>query len=134
VRIPLAIAVAASLTVVAAAQDTADKKPNIAITGCLMSQGYATFIVDNARIDATGDKAASAVAGAATGARPSGEPAKWQLEEPGNIRTHVGEKVQVLGVTDWKMGDPVPTEGSGPPAPTPHITVTTVKFIAPNCS
>ena len=28
-----------------------DKKPNIAVSGCLMRQGYATFIVAEARLD-----------------------------------------------------------------------------------
>jgi hypothetical protein len=116
-----------------AAWAQSEKRPNIALNGCLLSQGYATFIVDNARVDATGDQAATAAPkSASAGARPANEPAKWVLDEPGNIRSHVGEQVQVIGVTDWKRDDPVPTASSA--APTPHVTVITVKFLSPSCS
>ena len=113
---------------------SADKKPNISVTGCLVAQGYATFIVEDARIDAVGDGAAAANPASKTNEAKKGEPQKWVLDGAGNVRTHVGERVQVVGVTDWKAGDPVPVEGPGPAAPTPHITVTSVKFLAPSCS
>jgi hypothetical protein len=115
----------------AAAWAQGEKKPNISVSGCLLSQGYATFIVDDARVDAIGDGAATAApqGGSAT-ARPVNEPAKWVLDEPGNIRSHTGERVQVVGVTDWRRDDPAPT---GPDAPTPHVTVITVKTLSPSC-
>jgi hypothetical protein len=109
-----------------------EKKPNIAITGCLLSQGYATFVVDGARVDATGDQAATAPPNSKPAeARGPNEPAKWVLDEPGNIRSHVGEQVQVIGVSDWRRDDPSPATGPG--APTPHVTVITVKFLSPSC-
>ena len=115
----------------AAAWAQTEKKPNIALSGCLLSQGYATFILDNARVDATGDQAATASPkNPSAGARPANEPAKWVLDEPGNIRSHIGERVQVIGVTDWSREDPTPTS---PAAPTPHVTVIAVKTLSPSC-
>jgi len=129
------IALVISLTMACAAAvwaQSGEKKPNIAMTGCLLSQGYATFLLDNARVDATGDQAATAAPRkASVGARAANEPAKWILDEPGNIRSHVGEQIQVIGVTDWKRDDPAPT--SGPATPAPHVTVITVKYLSPSC-
>ena len=116
----------------AAASAQTEKKPNIALSGCLLSQGYATFILDNARVDATGDQAATASPKSpSAGARPANEPAKWMLDEPGNIRSHTGESVQVVGVTDWRRDDPTPWS---PATPTPHVTVVIVKTLSPSCS
>ena len=136
VKIVLMVSMATAMTLLVGSSSTwaqgSEKKPNIAITGCLLTQGYATFIVDSARVDATGDRAAAAVPkSASAGARPANEPAKWLLDEPGNIRSHVGAQVQVLGVTDWKRDDPAPT---GPAAPTPHVTVIAVKTLSQSCS
>ena len=128
-RIALIVSMVMACTAAAWAQT--EKKPNIALSGCLLSQGYATFILDNARVDATGDRAATAApTSPSAGARPANEPAKWVLDEPGNIRSHTGERVQVIGLTDWKRNDPAPT---GPAAPTPHVTVIAVKTLSPSC-
>jgi hypothetical protein len=125
--------VSMAMACTAAAWAQSEKKPNIAMNGCLLSQGYATFILDNARVDATGDRAATAApTSPSAGARPANEPATWVLDEPGNIRSHIGEKVQVIGVTDWKRDDPAPT--TSPAAPTPHVTVIAVKTLSPSCS
>ena len=127
----IAFMVSVPVACTAAAWAQTEKKPNIALNGCLLSQGYATFILDNARVDATGDRAATAApTSPSAGARPANEPAKWVLDEPGNIRSHTGEKVQVIGLTDWKPDDPAPT---GPAAPTPHVTVIAVKTLSPSC-
>ena len=132
VRIALVVSMATACAVAAWAQ-SGEKKPNIAITGCLLSQGYATFMLDSARVDATGDRAAAAApTGKSARGRPANEPAKWVLDEPGNIRSHLGEQVQVLGVTDWKRNDAAPT--NDPAAPTPHVTVITIKYLSPSCS
>ena len=128
-RIALMVSMVLACTPAAWAQT--EKKPNIALSGCLLSQGYATFILDNARVDATGDRAATAApTSPSAGARPANEPAKWVLDEPGNIRSHTGERVQVIGLTDWKRDDPAP---AGPAAPTPHVTVIAVKTLSPSC-
>jgi len=130
VRVALLAATAVACAV-AAVWAQGEKKPNIAVTGCLLSQGYATFILDSARVDGTGEQAAAAAPKSALAPRPANEPVKWVLDEPGNIRSHVGEEVQVIGITDWKRDDPAPT--TSPAAPTPHVTVITVKYVSPSC-
>jgi hypothetical protein len=115
------------------AQESTTKRANIALSGCLLSQGYATFVIENARIDAVGEQAASAAPAASNTARQPGEPAKWVLDQPGNIRSYIGEKVQVVGNTEWKRGDAASGEHQGEPVPTPHVTVIGVKVLAPSC-
>ena len=130
-RIALVVSVAIVSTTAVWAQ-SGDQKANISITGCLLSQGYATFVLDDARIDATGDHAAASAPTRSSGPRLANEPVKWVLDEAGNVRAHVGEQVQVIGVTDWKRDDPAPTD-RGTAAPTPHVTVITIKYISASC-
>ena len=112
-----------------------DKKPNIAVSGCLMRQGYATFIVADARLDATGEKAATAAPNTDQPSALSRTPAKWVLENAGVIGQHVGERVQVVGASDWVTNKSAPelSEPDGPPPELPHIDVLTVKVLAPKC-
>jgi len=112
-----------------------DKKPNIAVSGCLMRQGYATLVVADAHVDAIGDKAASASASTETPADASKTPPKWVLENAGVVSQHVGEKVQVVGASDWvtNRGAVEASEPGGPPPELPHIDVLTLKVLAPKC-
>src|SRR5688572_16477953 len=52
--------IGSGITGSAAPQGDAAKKANVAISGCLLRQGYATLIVDEARVDGKGDAAATA--------------------------------------------------------------------------
>ncbi len=127
---------AASAVAVVGAQEPA-KKPNVAISGCLLRQGYATLIVDNARVDGKGDAAAAAQPTAATPGGPLTAPPCWILDNAGPHTSHVGERVQLLGVSDWvaNPGDyPIPTDEPGPAPPAPHIEVISLKVLAPMCS
>jgi len=112
-----------------------DKKPNIAVSGCLMRQGYATFIVADARLDATGEKAATAVPSTDQPSEASKTPPKWVLDNAGVVGQHVGERVQVVGASDWvtNKSAPAASEPGGPPPELPHIDVLTVKVLAPKC-
>jgi len=112
-----------------------DKKPNIAVSGCLMRQGYATFIVADARLDATGEKAATAAPSPDRPLEVSQTPPKWVLDNAGVIGQHVGERVQVVGASDWvtDKSAPAASEPGGPPPELPHIDVLTVKVLAPKC-
>ena len=112
-----------------------DKKPNIAVSGCLMRQGYATFIVADARLDATGEKAATAAPSTDRPSEVSQTPPKWVLDNAGVIGQHVGERVQVVGASDWVTNPSAPaaSEPGGPPPELPHIDVLSVKVLAPKC-
>src|SRR3989441_12987443 len=132
------LAVAHVVAVSGASQSGAspgDKKPNIAVSGCLMRQGYATFIVADARLDATGEKAATAAPSPDRPSEVSQTPPKWVLDNAGVIGQHVGERVQVVGASDWvtDKSAPAASEPGGPPPELPHIYVLTVKVLAPKC-
>src|SRR5262245_53417372 len=112
------------------------KKANIAVSGCLMRQGYATFMVADAHVDGIGDAAASAAPGTDKPATPT--PPRFVLDNAASVGSHVGEKVQVLGFSDWvnerDTAPPPALEPNGPPAPMPHIDLQTLKMIASSCS
>jgi hypothetical protein len=121
----------------AAPQGDAAKKANVAISGCLLRQGYATLIVDEARVDGKGDAAATAQPTAAKPGAPLTAPPRWVLDNAGPHSSHVGERVQLLGVSDWVTNPedyPIPTGEPGPPPPAPHIEVISLKVLAPMCS
>jgi len=134
-------AVLAAVHVVAASgasqsgTSASDKKPNIAVSGCLMRQGYATLIVADARLDATGEKAATAAPSPDRSSEGSQVPPKWVLDNAGVVGQHVGERVQVVGASDWvtDKSAPAASEPGGPPPELPHIDVLTVKVLAPTC-
>ena len=120
-----------------APQGDAAKKSNVAISGCLLRQGYATLIVDEARVDGKGDAAATAQPTAAKPGAPLTAPPRWVLDNAGPHTSHVGERVQLLGVSDWVTNPddyPIPTGEPGPPPPAPHIEVISLKVLAPMCS
>lgn len=115
-----------------------DLKPNIAISGCLMRQGYATFIVADAQVDAIGDEAERSAP--SSGKRPddSKTPPRWVLDNAGVVGQHVGEKVQVTGISEWvtrpNSADETSKEATGPGPSIPHIDVKAVKVLAKTCS
>jgi hypothetical protein len=121
----------------AAPQGDAAKKANVAISGCLLRQGYATLIVDEALVDGKGDAAATAQPTAPKPGAPLTAPPRWVLDNAGPHTSHVGERVQLVGVSDWATnpGDyPIPTGEPGPAPPAPHIEVISLKVLAPACS
>jgi len=131
------VVVASGIAVFATPQADAAKKANVAISGCLLRQGYATLIVDEARVDGKGDAAATAQPIVATPGEPLTVPPRWVLDNAGPHTSHVGERVQLLGVSDWvtNPGDyPLPTGEPGPAPPAPHIEVISLKVLAPMCS
>ena len=110
-------------------------KPNIALSGCLMRQGYGTLAIADARLDGFGDNAENAKPGASNGSSVKVKaPPRWILDEPGAISQHVGEKVQVTGRTDWSpkkedaAGDDIGVRD------VPHVTVHSTIVLANTCS
>src|SRR5262245_5477667 len=96
-------------------QDTRE----LTISGCLLSNGYAGYQVEDAGLDAVDGKRAD-------GKLKAAAPTKWILDGGGNLRRRVGEKVQVVGKSEWR--------GSADDAPgTPHIEVTSVTTVAASC-
>ena len=97
---------------------TAQSPRELTISGCLLSNGYAGFQVEEAVLDTVDGKPPDDKTKAAA-------PAKWILDGGGNLRRRVGEKVQVAGKSEWRP--------DGEPG-TPHLEVTSVTTLAPKCS
>ena len=118
----LALPVLAVLYVVAGLQTRLDAQGTreFTVSGCLLSNGYAGYQIEDAVIDAIDGKAAGEKARA-------GAPAKWILDGGGNLRRRVGEKVQVVGTSDWRAD--ATDEAPG----TPHLEVTSVTTLASSC-
>ena len=112
----VAVLAAISLATLAA---QGDGKRELVVTGCLLSNGYAGFQVDDAKVDSIdGKTVADDVAAAA--------PKKWILDGGDNLRQRTGQKVQVAGRSDWGLPDATPG--------TPHLEVASVKTVAASCT
>jgi hypothetical protein len=90
------------------------------VTGCLLSNGYAAFQVEDAVLDAIDGKAATAE-------ERSAAPKKWLLDGGGNLRRQTGQKVKVVGRSSWRAGSAEESPG------TPHLEATTVATVADSC-
>ena len=98
----------------------AQQARELTVSGCLLSNGYAGYQVEDAVLDAVDGKPADDKTKATA-------PAKWILEGGGNLRRRVGEKVQVVGKTEWRADDKDQAPG------TPHLEVTSVTTLAASC-
>ena len=118
----LALLAAATVCVAAGLQTRLDAQEarDITISGCLLSNGYAGYQVEEAVLVAIDGRAAD-------DKTKSAAPTKWILEGGGNLRRRVGEKVQVVGKTDWRADD----KDQAPS--TPHLEVTSVTTLAASC-
>jgi hypothetical protein len=96
----------------------AQSSREVTISGCLLSNGYAGFQVEEAVLDAVDGMPADDKSKAAA-------PAKWILDGGGNLRRRVGEKVQVVGKSEWRAG------GDDPGVP--HLEVSSVTTLAASC-
>jgi hypothetical protein len=90
------------------------------ISGCLLSNGYAGFQIEEAVLVAVDGKPADDTTKAAA-------PVKWLLEGGGNLRRRTGEKVQVVGKSEWRADDKDPSPG------TPRLDVTSVTTLSTSC-
>ncbi|HET9272430.1 MAG TPA: hypothetical protein VFO31_29840 [Vicinamibacterales bacterium] len=98
----------------------AQEARELTISGCLLSNGYAGFQIEDAVLDTVNGKPADDKTKAAA-------PAKWILDGGGNLRRRVGEKVQVVGTSGWHADDKDAAPG------TPHLEVTSVTTVAASC-
>ncbi|HZI80626.1 MAG TPA: hypothetical protein VFD69_13985 [Vicinamibacterales bacterium] len=118
-RVVLAVALAC---VVAGLQTRLDAQEarELTVSGCLLSNGYAGYQVEDAVLDAVNGTPAE-------GKTKAVAPAKWILDGGGNLRRRVGEKVQVVGKSEWRADDKDQAPG------TPHLEVTSVTTLAASC-
>ena len=93
----------------------------LTLTGCLLSNGYAGYQVEDAVLDAVDGRPADDKTKAAA-------PPKWILDGGGNLRRRVGEKVQVVGKSDWRA------DARGEAPAMPHLEVTSVTTLAASCT
>jgi hypothetical protein len=117
------ITLVAAVAYVAASFQTrldAQQARELTVSGCLLSNGYAGYQVEDAVLDAIEGKPADDKTKAAA-------PMKWILDGGGNLRRRVGEKVQVVGKTEWRADDKDQAPG------TPHLEVTSVTTLAASC-
>src|SRR4026209_3004932 len=87
-----------------APQGDAAKKANVAISGCLLRQGYATLIVDEARVDGKGDAAATAQPTAAKPGAPLPAPPRWLLDHAGPHTSHLAARRPRRGAGARRVG------------------------------
>ena len=124
-RIAPALAIVAVATGLAAQAPDNDGKREFTVTGCLLRAGYAGYQMESVAIEAIDGKAVPAGFKTPTIAQ------KWTLQGGGNLGPRVGEKVQVVGRSEWKEGTAAtPDEPPKPPA----LDVKSLKTVAPNCS
>jgi hypothetical protein len=113
-------AAAIAIAVIAHVAMHAQERRELTVSGCLLSNGYAGYQVEEAVLDAVDGKPADDKTKAAA-------PAKWILDGGGNLRRRVGEKVQVVGKSEWRADDKDRAPG------TPHLEVTSVTTLAASC-
>jgi hypothetical protein len=107
-----------------------EAKREFTVSGCLVRSGYAGYQVEEARIEAIDGKALPEPTASAAPNRAF--PKKWILEGGGNLGRHVGEKVEIVGRSDWQ---PLSSQSSDERTDRPpHLDVTSVKTLASNCS
>ena len=101
-----------------------DGKREFTLTGCLLRAGYAGYQMEGVAIDAIDGKAVPA------GYKTPAIAQKWSLQGGGNLGPRVGEKVQVVGRSEWREN--AATAADEPPK-APSLEVRVLKTIAPNC-
>ena len=117
------VILAVALAYVAAGLQTrldAQGARELTVSGCLLSNGYAGYQVEDAVLDAVNGTPAD-------GKTKAAAPAKWILDGGGNLRRRVGEKVEVVGKSEWRADDKERAPGA------PHLEVTSVTTLAASC-
>jgi len=116
-----------------AAQDGAvqpnDGMREFTVSGCLLRSGYAAYQLDEVKLVAIDGKPVPADAG-----QTDAPPKKWALQGGGNLGPRVGEKVQVVGRSDWQASAAAKDPIDGPAENGPTLNVKTLKSIAPGCA
>ncbi len=106
-----------------------DGKREFTISGCLLRSGYAGYQIDDAKIEVIDGKPVLERTGPADAI-----PKKWTLEGGGNLGPRVGEKVQIVGRSDWQDSSASKTSADEPPGKSPTLDVKSVKTVASSCT
>jgi hypothetical protein len=122
--LPVAVAAVLAAGPAAAQAPENDGKREFTLTGCLLRAGYAGYQVESVAIEAVDGKAVPA------GFKTPAIAQKWTLQGGGNLGPRVGEKVQIVGRSDWKDAPAATDE----PPKAPNLEVRAVKTISPSCS
>lgn len=126
--LPIASAILAFAAAAAGAGQTpaSDGKREFTLTGCLLRAGYAGYQMEGVGIDAVDGKAVPATFKTPVTAQ------KWTLQGGGNLGPRVGEKVQVVGRSDWQ--ETPAARATDEPPKAPSLEVKSVKTVAANCN
>ena len=111
-----------------------DGKRELTISGCLLRSGYAGYQLDDARIDAIDGKPIATTTAASSESSKTVAPKKWMLEGGGNLGPRTGEKVQVVGRSDWQSPSSAQSAADEPPNRAPRLDVKSIKTLASTCS
>ena len=115
----------------AQAPQTGDGKRELTISGCLLRSGYAGYQIDEARLEVIEGKP---IPEAQMTAAQVGVPKKWTLDGGGNLGPRVGEKVLVVGRSDWREPGTATAPVDEPPGKGPTLEVKSVKTVESRCS
>ena len=102
-----------------------DGKREFTLTGCLLRAGYAGYQMEGVAIDAIDGKAVPA------GYKTPAIAQKWSLQGGGTLGPRVGEKVQLVGRSEWRENAATPADE---PPKAPALEVKSLKTVAAACS
>ena len=106
-----------------------EAKREFTVSGCLVRSGYAGYQLEEPQVEAIdGQPLPKPTGAAATAAFPK----KWILDGGGNLGRRVGERVEIVGRSDWQISST--TSSDDGPDRTPHLDVMSVKTLASSCS
>ena len=103
-----------------------DGKREFTLTGCLLRAGYAGYQMEGVAVEAIDGKPVPAAVKEAVAALK-----KWTLQGGGNLGPRVGEKVQVVGRSEWQAG---PAAQPDEPPRLPSLDVKSLKTVATSCT
>lgn len=124
----LAISISSStarVSELSAAQAALEGRREFTITACLLRNGYASYRLDDAKVDGIDGKPVKDLPPNSLLARLT----VWNLEGGRNLGPRTGEKVQVVGLTTWKEAD-----DSEEPRRVPVLEVKSVKTVGTSCN
>lgn len=103
-----------------------DGRREFTVSGCLLRHGYASYRIEDAKVEAIEGKPV----GVMSPDSPIARVKTWSLEGGGNLGPRAGETVQIVGRSDWKESD----VSEEPAVKPPVLEVKSVKTVTASCS